>query len=161
MQGAVRISLQYFPLGLQEADSSRTIATYFPPREEGNRVTLYQCADTPQLPVFQVMQCQIIFVLAQEVPLLTITQGLTNPDGSEYTPPRLWRDVYETISAAQKLIYITGEQHGSEPGRWRTVALRRLECVHGGAAAAGRGGPGRGAQPPRGPAQVLYCTVLY
>ena len=60
MQGAVRISLQYFPLGLQEADSSRTIATYFPPREEGNRVTLYQCADTPQLPVFQVMKHQII-----------------------------------------------------------------------------------------------------
>ena len=117
VQGAVRISLQYFPLGLQDADSSRTIATYFPPREEGNRVTLYQCADTPQLPVFQVMQCQIIFVLAQEVPLLAITQGLTNPDGSEYTPPRLWRDVYETISAAQKLIYITGEQPGSEPGR--------------------------------------------
>ena len=117
VQGAVRISLQYYPLGLQDADSSRTIATYFPPREEGNRVTLYQCADTPQLPVFQVMQCQIIFVLAQEVPLLTITQGLSNPDGSEYTPPRLWRDVYETISAAQKLIYITGEPLGSEPGR--------------------------------------------
>ena len=123
MQGAVRISLQYFPLGLQEADSSRTIATYFPPREEGNRVTLYQCADTPQLPVFQVMKISdyLYFVSFQprkcHYSLVTITQGLTNPDGSEYTPPRLWRDVYETISAAQKLIYITGEQLGSEPGR--------------------------------------------
>ena len=71
VQGAVRISLQYFPLGLQEADSSRTIATYFPPREEGNRVTLYQCADTPQLPVFQVMKEGLFPITAQEVPLLT------------------------------------------------------------------------------------------
>ena len=71
VQGAVRISLQYFPLGLQEADSSRTIATYFPPREEGNRVTLYQCADTPQLPVFQVMKERLFPIPAQEVPLLT------------------------------------------------------------------------------------------
>ena len=71
MQGAVRISLQYFPLGLQEADSSRTIATYFPPREEGNRVTLYQCADTPQLPVFQVMKERLFPIPAQVVPLLT------------------------------------------------------------------------------------------
>ena len=71
VQGAVRISLQYFPLGLQEADSSRTIATYFPPREEGNRVTLYQCADTPQLPVFQVMKEGLFPIPAQEVPLFT------------------------------------------------------------------------------------------
>ena len=71
VQGAVRISLQYFPLGLQEADSSRTIATYFPPREEGNRVTLYQCADTPQLPVFQVMKERLFPIPAHEQPLLT------------------------------------------------------------------------------------------
>ena len=35
-------------------------------------------------------------------------EGLTNPDGSEYVPTRCWRDLFDTISAAEKFIYITG-----------------------------------------------------
>ena len=35
-------------------------------------------------------------------------EGLKNPDGSEYVPTRCWRDLFDTISAAEKFIYITG-----------------------------------------------------
>ena len=35
-------------------------------------------------------------------------QGVECPDGSPYTPPRLWRDLYDSIQAAQKFLYIAG-----------------------------------------------------
>jgi len=84
-QGQVHLMFQLFPVGslgegkvLQEA--------YFEPRE-GCKMTIYQDADTPDLPVFQ---------------------GVTEPDGSKYTPTRLWLDLYQSINNAQKLIYVTG-----------------------------------------------------
>ena len=54
---------------------------------EGNKLTLYQDADTPELPVFD---------------------GVTSPNGDQYIPTRAWRDLYDAILTAQKFIYITG-----------------------------------------------------
>ena len=50
-------------------------------------MTLYQDADTPQLPQFE---------------------GVVHPDGSPYAATRCWRDLFDAIKAAQKFIYITG-----------------------------------------------------
>ncbi len=33
---------------------------------------------------------------------------MTNSDGSQYTPTRAWKDLYDCLNAAQKFIYITG-----------------------------------------------------
>jgi len=85
-QGAIRIGLEYFPKGSLETDTDRIVPCYFPPRG-GCRVTLYQDADTPYLPVFQ---------------------GVSNPDGSPYTPTRLWRDIFHSIMAAEKFVYVVG-----------------------------------------------------
>jgi len=48
---------------------------------------MYQDADSPALPCFQ---------------------GVTQPDGSDYLPTRLWIDLFNAINGATKLIYITG-----------------------------------------------------
>lgn len=86
VQGAIRVGLQFFPKGTLETDTDRVLPCYFPPR--GNcKLSLYQCADTPDLPVFQ---------------------GICSPDGSQYRPPRLWRDIFDSIMGAEKLIYIAG-----------------------------------------------------
>ena len=53
VQGAVRLGLQFFAKGSLDTDSTKILPCYFPSREN-NRVTLYQDADTPQLPVFEV-----------------------------------------------------------------------------------------------------------
>ena len=53
VSGSILISLQYIPFGDQEEDSRKTLVSYFPDRSN-NKVTLYQCAETPHLPVFQV-----------------------------------------------------------------------------------------------------------
>jgi len=82
----VRVSLQFLALGSTEEETSALLPAYFPPRA-GCRLTLYQDADTPLLPCFQGVEC---------------------PDGSPYTPPRLWRDLYDSIQAAQKFLYIAG-----------------------------------------------------
>ena len=53
VQGSILISLQYIPFGDHQDDSRKTLDSYFPDRSN-NKVSLYQCADTPHLPVFQV-----------------------------------------------------------------------------------------------------------
>ena len=53
VQGSILISLQYIPIGYHQDDSMKTFDSYFPSRSN-NKVSLYQCADTPYLPVFQV-----------------------------------------------------------------------------------------------------------
>jgi len=86
VQGAIRVGLQFFAKGSLDTDSSKILPCYFP-CQSGNHVTLYQDADTPQLSIFD---------------------GLVDKAGNEYVPPRLWRDIYDTIIAAQRFIYITG-----------------------------------------------------
>ena len=82
-QGQVHMMFQLFPVthegkALQDA--------YFEPRE-GCRMSIYQDADTPELEIFE---------------------GITQPDGSHYVPPRLWLDLFKSLHEAQKLIYICG-----------------------------------------------------
>ena len=60
MQRAIRIGMQYFAKGSLDSDSSKILPCYFPAREN-NRVTLYQDADTPQLPVFEVLS-KVVFL---------------------------------------------------------------------------------------------------
>ena len=86
VQGSIRVGLQFFSKGSLDADNCKILPCYFPSRPSNN-VTLYQDADTPQLAIFD---------------------GLVDSVGDEYVPPRLWRDVYDTIMAAQRFIYITG-----------------------------------------------------
>ena len=84
-QGQVHLMFQLFPVGSLSQGKVLNEA-YFEPRE-GCRMTIYQDADTPEHPVFQ---------------------GVTEPDGSAYTPTRLWLDLFQSLNEAQKLIYITG-----------------------------------------------------
>ena len=71
---------------------------------ENNRVKLYQCADTPMLPIFEVHLNKTGYVFF----LYIIFQGISTPTGSEYQPTRLWRDLYDAIVNAEKIIYIAG-----------------------------------------------------
>ena len=57
--GSILLSFQYFPFGDHQDDSRKTLDSYFPDRSN-NKVSLYQCADTPNLPVFQVENVQQI-----------------------------------------------------------------------------------------------------
>jgi len=86
--GTLELSVQYISVANQdEAEKDKILPrAYFPPTEN-NRFILYQDAETQPMPCFE---------------------GLTNPDGSEYVPTRCWRDLFDTISAAEKFIYITG-----------------------------------------------------
>lgn len=52
-QGRLKMSLQYFPKDECETDGLEVCNSYFPVTEN-NRVTLYQDADTPQLPVVRI-----------------------------------------------------------------------------------------------------------
>ena len=54
VQGSIRLAIQFFAKGSLDMDSSKILPCYFPVKEN-NRVTLYQDADTPQLPVFEVL----------------------------------------------------------------------------------------------------------
>jgi len=83
-QGSVLLELQYFPVG--EYAGKVLNDAYFESKS-GNRVTLYQDAMTPQLPVFDT---------------------IVNPDGSPYKPTNCWRDLFHAINNAQKIVYITG-----------------------------------------------------
>uniref|UniRef100_A0A0K2T5Y1 phospholipase D n=1 Tax=Lepeophtheirus salmonis TaxID=72036 RepID=A0A0K2T5Y1_LEPSM len=85
--GSLHMSITYMPKETLNEESKGVQESYFLPRS-GNRVTLYQDADTPLLPVFN---------------------GLMDCAGEqEYIPPRAWIDVYKAIRDAQKFIYITG-----------------------------------------------------
>ena len=50
-------------------------------------MSMYQDADTPQLDIFN---------------------GVTEADGSQCTPTRLWIDLFHALDTAEKVIYITG-----------------------------------------------------
>ena len=76
---------QLFPVG-SLSEGKMLNEAYFEPRE-GCKMTLFQDADTPELEVFQ---------------------GVTEPDGSSYTPTRLWLDLFKNLNNAQKLIYVCG-----------------------------------------------------
>ena len=84
-QGAVHLMFQLYPVGSLSQGKILSEA-YFDPRDESG-VTMYQDADTPDLDIFQ---------------------GVKDPDGGEYTPTRLWLDLYNALDKAEKLIYITG-----------------------------------------------------
>jgi len=88
VQGSLKVTIRYLPKEGPSNQKRKFLQekNYFETRER-NKMVLYQCADTPNLPVFQ---------------------GVLNPDGSEYVPPRLWKDTYDAICNAEKLIYIVG-----------------------------------------------------
>lgn len=86
-QGEVHLMFQLFPVSSLTTGKLLGEA-YFQPRE-GCRVTFYQDADTPE-------------------DMMDIFSGVTEPDGADYRPTRLWLDLYQSLEAAQKLIYITG-----------------------------------------------------
>ena len=50
-QGEVHVVVQFLPAGDQNLVVGVLPGAYFPPRR-GNKVTLYQDATTPQLPIF-------------------------------------------------------------------------------------------------------------
>ena len=85
-QGSIHIMLQFFPVGGLGEDSHNLPECYFEPRMDNN-VRLYMTAECPQLPVFD---------------------GVEEPDGSPYQATRCWMDIYQAISNAQKLVYVTG-----------------------------------------------------
>ena len=85
--GRVNLMFQLFPVS--SLTTGKILAdAYFEP-QEGCRVTFYQDADTPE-------------------DMLDIFAGLTEPDGGDYRPTRLWLDLYRALEGAEKLIYITG-----------------------------------------------------
>ena len=85
-KGSVHIWLQFS--NVKDSGSGKFMYDmYFPP-QVNNRVTLYQDADTPQLKLFD---------------------GISKPGGGDqYIPPRCWRDIFEALQGAERLIYITG-----------------------------------------------------
>ena len=84
--GEIKMSIQFISKDSQEERTHIMEDAYFPARE-GCQMTLYQDANTPQLPVFD---------------------GLCHPDGSSYVATNAWKDLYDSITNAQKFIYITG-----------------------------------------------------
>jgi len=84
-KGEVHIAIHFLPLGT--LDNGKVLVDGYFKERDGCRVTMYQDADTPALPCFN---------------------GVTQPDGSEYKPTRLWIDLFHAINNAKKLIYITG-----------------------------------------------------
>lgn len=82
-QGALCVTVKFTP---KNQEKVREVESYFPVME-GNKVTLYQDAETPMLPCFE---------------------GVTNADGSQYEPTNCWKDLYKHICEAEKFIYITG-----------------------------------------------------
>jgi len=88
IQGSLTFSVQYIPkAALDEAEAGKILHRAYFPARENNRLILYQDAETLPMPQFE---------------------GLANPDGSEYVPTRCWKDLFDTIQAAQKFLYITG-----------------------------------------------------
>lgn len=84
--GKINVSIQYIPKDDLGETSLELDDSYFPPRTDC-LLTMYQDADTPQLPQFE---------------------GVTHADGSQYVATRAWRDLYDCLKEAQKFIYITG-----------------------------------------------------
>ena len=85
--GKISLEIKFTPKAeLDEHKLGLEKMAYFPMRE-GNRVTLYQEADTPKLPQLE---------------------GVLHPDGSPYDPTTAWKDLYNALRAAKKFIYITG-----------------------------------------------------
>ena len=58
-------------------------------------------------------------------------QGISTPSGAEYQPTRLWRDLYNAITEAKKVIYIAGERKMNSlcwVGFFWTL-MKRMECL--------------------------------
>jgi len=84
-QGMVHIWIQFNHV--ENTSSGKFLYdAYFPP-QVNNKVSLYQDADTPMSNIFN---------------------GVKNPDGSQYIPPRCWNDIFHSLKNAKRLIYITG-----------------------------------------------------
>jgi len=82
-QGALCVTVRFTP---NAPEKNREVESYFPVME-GNKVTLYQDAETPMLPCFE---------------------GVTNADDSQYEPTNCWKDLFQAIQEAERFIYITG-----------------------------------------------------
>ena len=86
-QGEVHLMFQLFPVS--SLTTGKVLGEAYFQSRDGCRVTFYQDADTPE-------------------DMMDIFSGVTEPDGADYRPTRLWLDLYRALEAAQKLIYITG-----------------------------------------------------
>lgn len=85
-EGAINISVRFNNKCDDKHEKFLSEKNYYDIRHH-NKMVLYQDADTPQLDIFQ---------------------GVSNPDGSDYVTTRCWRDTYDLIENAEKLIYIVG-----------------------------------------------------
>ena len=86
--GKINLEVHFTPnVEMDEVDLGLERGAYFPIRS-GNRLTLYQDADTPD-----------------KLPQL---ENILHPDGSAYVPTTAWKDLFSSLKAAEKFIYITG-----------------------------------------------------
>ena len=104
-RGKIEIEIQYTCIHVLAQDTHEVNGTYFK-ATRGNRMILYQDADTPQLP-----QVDRQFNLDYKYLFHNLNfqfNGLTDPDGTPYKVTTAWKDLFKTIQAAEKFIYITG-----------------------------------------------------
>ena len=83
--GQVRLTIDFTPVTSQ-SDSLVVTDCYFSSLKD-NQVTLYQDAETPRDPLFD---------------------KITHADGSSYQPTNCFKDIYQAIRDAKRIIYITG-----------------------------------------------------
>ena len=83
--GLVRLTVVFTPVTSQDNDLGLNDC-YFSLLKY-NHVTLYQDAETPHDPLFD---------------------EITYEDGSSYQATNCWRDIYQALCDAQKVIYLTG-----------------------------------------------------
>ena len=124
-QSTITLSLIFLPLE-HDVSAEDLRLSYFE-CHDNNRVRLYQCADTPMLPIFEVNQIEYSLFLN------IVLQGISGPSGSEYQPTRLWRDLYDAIVKAEKIIYIAGYCRkincGAVAGVSNFSRIFRMECL--------------------------------
>ena len=86
-RGKINLEIKFTPKeSIDEDEMGHCKRAYFPMRE-GNRLILYQDADTPALPQLE---------------------SVLHPDGSAYVPTTCWKDLFNALKSAEKFIYITG-----------------------------------------------------
>ncbi|ROT66238.1 uncharacterized protein [Penaeus vannamei] len=83
--GRINLKINYVPKDMMDM-TFEVPDCYFPLRE-GCKVTVYQDAHCPPLPLFE---------------------SVPTASGEPYDPPCAWTDLYKALNNAQRLIYITG-----------------------------------------------------
>ncbi|XP_045620576.2 LOW QUALITY PROTEIN: uncharacterized protein [Procambarus clarkii] len=83
--GRIKLKMNYVPKEMIEA-TFEVPDCYFKLRE-GCKVTLYQDAHCPPLPIYE---------------------GIPTADAEVFNPPCAWVDLYKAVNGAQRFIYVTG-----------------------------------------------------